>query len=579
MVLKPIAVPSAKPKDESGTGSPRDPVPLYEAMRRTALHNLEFHPRSPIFHAAIGKGSGAIDKEFINHLPTHEQRLFDCSTCKQFMNQWGDLALVDAGTGALTPLFWNASPPEASGVLQVPPYYQDSVEAVARLFVGKKVEGELKVTEDIKALGRAEVGGYKHMHFEFPSEKVEPKPVHGSAPPDTFTLVDMLSRILGDYEHDTVRHAAHLLLDDKLPYADKHKGAIRYLRDLIEGTLARRMADDVAHHNLLYHHAASAFLGCLHSLRSGAVSNLLDWIKEGRSFVSIRLSWEETAGPIKYMRPSAPPSAGNIAAAEKLFEDLGITKEDMEREFLTSEQIPEHGVVWRRPAPRAKESPGLFSQVVPKPGKKAAKGSSMPDVPPTNISFAKFTTTVLPNAAKVEYLVSDPVHPYFFITGRPGTRPLMQWHDETNLASWYIHQYACRASLFNLKPGWTPVPQIVSFPHMWDGRPASHFYSSDNPDQGPFKSHGVRYLICLDGIHDKTGVKGWMLFPTLLKREFHGVRSTIEAFSNTKSIIEAAGMNPIGGLEVDKGRGEMDHRLRVTDGKGAVDTYKIVLFD
>jgi hypothetical protein len=210
----------------------------------------------------------------------------------------------------------------------------------------------------------------------------------------------------------------------------------------------------------------------------------------------------------------------------------------------------------------------------------------MSNVPPTPISFAKFATTILPNAEKVEYLLPNTANAYFFITGHPGTRPLMQWHNEANLASWYtfVSTSPYQVALYDLKPGWTPVPQIISFPHMWNDHPASHFYSStaDGAEKESFKhsSHGIRYLICLDGIRDGLSSGGAMLFPTFLKREFHGVRSTIEAFSNANSVAGGKDAMPIGGVEVAKGASTMEHVFRVMSVRGgAVDSYKIVLFE
>ncbi|KAH0559212.1 hypothetical protein GP486_004278 [Trichoglossum hirsutum] len=573
MVLKRVAGDAtAHPKSAAGTGLPCDPLPLYEAMQR---RNLKKQPKMTVFRVGLGgENPDVVGEEFIAHLPAGEQYLFNCSACKHFMKQWGNLATVDPETGNLTPLFWSGAPPEVG---EAPPaYYQGAVEAVAKLFVGKKVTHEFKVTKETEAIGLPESGGYMHMHFDFPSEMVEPKPMPGFSLPDASMLADMLSRVLEDYDSRIIEQTAHLLLDDKLHYANKHKGAIRYLRDLTEsGALSRRVTDDAARHNLIYHYAASAFMGCLNALRGGAVGSLLSWVKDGWPFDAISSAWNEMAGPSNYMRPSAAPSVGNIASAEKLFADLGITKADLEREFLTSERIPENAFLWRRPVPE--RPPGLFSQVVPKLGKKAAKGS-ISGVPPTSISFVKFATTVLPKAEKIEYHLPKAAYAYFFVTGRPGTRPLMQWHDEANLTSWYTFTVVppYNVNSYALTPGWTSVSQIISFPHMWD-HPAAYYLSPDIESK-PFKHcpHGNIFLVCLDGIHDNTGVTGLSLFPECMKREFHGVRSTIEAYSNANSPAEDKGMAPIGGIGVTTG--EMKHMLRVTDKNGNTDMYNTILF-
>jgi hypothetical protein len=63
--------------------------------------------------------------------------------------------------------------------------------------------------------------------------------------------------------------------EDKLPYADKHKAAIRWLRDLVEKNQLSKVFDNINRHNLLYLAAADSCLRCIHQLRSGCLSTLL----------------------------------------------------------------------------------------------------------------------------------------------------------------------------------------------------------------------------------------------------------------------------------------------------------------
>jgi hypothetical protein len=388
-----------------------------------------------------------------------------------------------------------------------------------------------------------------------------------------------------------VRRTSQLLLEDKLPYADGHKASIRWLLDLKEKKSdALDAANEVAKHNLTHHIAASSFLGCLKQLRSGAVSILLSDVKENKPFQDIERSWNGMTRPLAYMRPTAAPSAGNIAVAEKLFSSLGLTKEDMRREYLTENGIPDSVYIFRDRQCSASTPPkeGIFGHIVPKNApKKSPEQSEIPhkwniDVPPTSMSFSTFARKVLPNAQKIEYRLPDSIGLYYFITGLPGSKPLMQWHGDTNRVSWYTHNTPVNVATHGLHSEWTPVPYIIPFPHLWDGIPATMAFPLSEDMATAFKyyhsKNGFRYLIGLKGIEEPGGLE-LCLFPTLMKSEFHGVRSTIERYSKMGRIEKPPGAAMVGGVEINRSSHKGNHVFRVMDDRGQQGTYEIVLFE
>ena len=126
------------------------------------------------------------------------------------------------------------------------------------------------------------------------------------------------------------------------------------------------------------------------------------------------------------------------------------------------------------------------------------------------------------------------------------------------------------------------MPYIIPFPHLWDGIPATMAFPLSEDTAAAFKyyhsKNGFRYLIALEGIEEPRNSE-LCLFPTLMKSEFHGVRSTIERYSSMGRIERPRGAAMVGGVEIDRSSRKGNHVFRVTDDKGQQGTYEIVLFE
>lgn len=556
--------------------------PLYASMRENATTLLE--SGAPIFHADLGGNNHLLRDAFDSQLPPEHRQEFNCAACHHFLKDYGDLTMIDAKTGDLKPLFWDNDVHDD--------FFRASVKAVAALFRGKKVRKTFAITKKTIKAGKAEAGGFSHMHFDFPTARLRRIEPEGFASATSGELAEMLERVLLENHVSTINKAADLLLEDQLPYASKHKSAIRWLRDLVEKGQLTDVPGGVNRGNLVHLAAAESFLGCIHQLRSGALSTLLEDVGLDLPFSTISRKWTTLVDPIAYMRPTAAPSAGNIAAAERLFGEMDLSKDDLRRKYLLTSDIPDR--VFMYTAVTTHDSPksrGIFNELIPKVKQTIHLSTSTPtddpSIPPTPLTFASFINQIIPTAKSIEYHLSTHPPLQFLITGLPGTVPLMQWHTPTNLVSNYTYDRPQAARRHNLKPGWTPVSAIIPSPQLWEGVPATITLPlSNEPNKGldgdkgkayKHAQHGWRYLVCLEGIEDKSD--SLCLFPTFLRSELHGVRSTIEAYS-AKHAIEGGKRegSMVGGISVDRAKGEMDHLFRVRDEKGRVGRYKVTLF-
>ena len=577
---------------------------------------------SPIFLT----GAFNLYDAFIKALPADMHQEYTCITCRHFVKKFGSLGQV-TNEGELVPLFW-------SGAYDKP--FKTAVAAMASRFEGRKVWAEFKVRQ--KTIGDQEKGGFNHMYMSFPNTRVQEAEFNGFGLPALHELSKMLERILADYDTSVVRRAVKMLEENKLPQADNHKAAARWLLDTHNAEKKLNTSDPVKYHNWISRRAAEAFIRCLSQLRSGALSTLLDDLKAGNSWKVIEHRWKGITDPINYLRPQAAPKEGNILASERLFTQLGLTKEDMRRRFLVGEDIPRNTYIWRasQASTYEKKKPELSifaevkAKITPQPSTKGSDAASSAyeiSEPASTISFTKFVNKILPTAAKLEYRCEDRNTMYFLTTGLKGNKPLMQWHTQDgNQASWYVYHEPDQVDKHGLKKwGWNEVTAVIPLPHLWDGVPLtttfpidadakkenSHIdgdektaeelpaYSAHAPGSQSndsvqtqtltyyHKKNGFRYMFVLSNIIDKKN-NSLCLFPTLLKGEFHGARATIEAYSNAgkkefvegyekKAPTEKGGY--VGGPVVSEDMKKGKHVLRVTDRQGDVGVYEIVVFE
>lgn len=127
----------------------------------------------------------------------------------------------------------------------------------------------------------------------------------------------------------------------------------------------------------------------------------------------------------------------------------------------------------------------------------------------------------------------------------------------------------------------TRVLGIVGFPHIWDS------YDFSDPttafDEARFeaftqKRNGLRFLIVLEEAREQRENLGLCLFPTLMRCEFHGVRGTVEEFSQCIEDPEER-KSIAGGFCVSKLQEKIDFVIGVTMKTGMVGRYRIALFE
>ena len=565
---------------------------VVKLMQRVA----DRRPPGPIFHAKLNVQLNDIFSVFARPFPHGVRtRVYACGTCADFVNKYGDLCTVN-DDGSVTPLFW----PQPGDMANIPPRYVKAVQGIYNLFRGSVPvadEYELEQERHRKlGVGRGRDARFRHLHVVLNGGPLTKGSKDGI---NTSTSSAMLTRILSDYDRKTILHAQHLIYE-KLPHATPHRPVIDFLESVLDAV--EPIMDEIKKQNLVTKFSRMAWVGCLSSLRGGVVGQLLSDVAAGNDHSYIERRWLSMADPHVYLRSTADPLVGNFVQAEKIFHNLGYSKQDLVRYFMTVDQVPESAILWKDTI--AWEGKTVVYPENPLPSSPSSEAPSDAQ----HMSFRSFVCRVLPSAQQVDLWLQPKARLAFFTTGSPGAKPPFQFSSTLNTAAWYLWSKDLPVTQARLKEGWNRVSSILSYPHMWDylsaGEGIDYFdddaweavpaveptaetegvgateASAKKPKPfWPHSRHGVRYVFALQDAQETQRMSA-MLFPAILRAEFHCVRKTIEAFSKEEAIrgpLNALAQQ-VGGVAGGSHRWT-EMLVKVTTVEGFKAVYKLTLFD
>jgi hypothetical protein len=351
---------------------------------------------------------------------------------------------------------------------------------------------------------------------------------------------------LNEFTQPHLETALTLLKTEALYRSEKVLGQAEWLHAL---HVARAAAHGAGKANAVWRAIATAPAGFCHP-RSSMIGTLLEDIAAGKDFGDVSRAFAAKMHPLAYQRPQAAPTAGAIAAAEKVMQQLGAAGA-LARRFA---RVDELRALWR-PTPKKDEAPagGVFGHLKP-------KGAEAPNmsIPAQTMTWDKFQRTVLPSAERIEFLAPSRGSYTALVTAvNAEAPPILQWdrEDARNPVSWYFWNGGSSAASFGLAAGaFVPVEAIAFKPSMWNG---------GNEHQG----QGV--LFVLAGARESKQA-GAALFPEILKAEFHGIRSVLEAYSLGAS-IEGMKEPHAAGVMLTKGDKAWQATVRVWSGGKSLD--------
>jgi len=439
------------------------------------------------------RGDTKPEKKYLSAFVGKARQYHNCHACKEFFRKVGDLYVVDTFG-------------RARHVLSFANYgtYQKAIDRVMG-----SAPTELNPAEVSREMIGIRRDTWEHFAAKFPIVK----DMRATLGDDCNTVMTALTK----WKHRNLLAARYLLENDAdLKERDRYVGQVTWLISL---------------HKLpcIWRAIAEAPEGFCHF---GMLSTLLDDISEGRSGYAAR--WNAKMHPLRYKRPTALPTEGNVQAAEKAL--AGI---DLRRRFAVMSDIQEF--LWKP----ARACACKFADVPRKHGSPATQ---------MNVSGGtrtwNFVREKLAGAKVVEILVPD--HGNFRVL-TAGDEKVFKWD---NTVSSYVWPFGSSCGQFGLSCGWAPVTGIIQMPWSWDGAPER----ADLPDG---------WLALISGACESWKA-GLALFPDILQARFFPYRKTIEAYSSGHYL---EGVGTLVGLGQWKGSVE-SQKLRIDGVEYEVDRYE-----
>lgn len=489
---------------------------------------------------------------FMSKIDSRYHQVHNCRTCAKFFETYGGLVAVEDGGVRVSPM-WDES-------INIPTFYKASVDAVRRAVERASITGvfitdEHRMGDAYTTDHRNPWKGWNHISTTLPTDMV-----YRGRNQTAFQVsaekkqdFETMQRALQEFTLNAVEQAVTLLQSDSLYRSEKCLGVAVWLRDLMLELKGRRTQSKKD--NLLWRAVAKAPAGFCHP-RSSMIGTLLEDIMSGMDFAQVSKRFADKMDPTKYQRPVAPPKAGNIAQAEKVIQNME-SQGSLRRRYA---RLGDLKLFWS-PSSYSRQmhnTNGVFGHLNP-------KTQSM-DAGTITMTWEKFRRQVLPNAAEIKMQVPSQGSFIGLATAVDQySPPILQWDfdDERNQVSWYVYANGSQARSWNLTShDFVRVQGITDQPSMW-GRPI--------PNQGQSS------IVVLEDCYDKRGVSSLCLFPEILKSEYHSIRSTIEAYSNSRK-LEGINSGSAAGLRVETGK-QLDHIFKVTEKNGKQMTYKIDRWD
>ena len=393
----------------------------------------------PLFTTATGDLFDA----FLYTLPQARQKHYDCRACRRFLETYGSLVTV-LTDGTAVPVMWDPA--------TAPPFFAKTVQhlwnmvrhaKITGVFLSRETTWGLASNEDPgRPVGRdglpaKAAGEWHHMAVVPPSSRVLRHSTLSARQVMAERLEDhgMLGRGIGAFPAPVVRQAHTYLKSGHLYRPEKCLGVAEWLLALHASLDAT--SNPSAREGLLWRATATAPGGFCH-VKTTVIGPLLEDVAAGLPFEDIRRKFNAKLDPNAYGHSTAAPTAGNVAAAEKIVATLGAAG-SLERRYARFDELRE--MVWKpreaKSAPIGAKAGGVFGHLL----HREAPTTAQTETPPTVMTWRKFSETVLPSAISIDVQVpaSSARFAALVTAGQQDTPPILQWDsvEKRNPFSWY----------------------------------------------------------------------------------------------------------------------------------------------
>lgn len=479
---------------------------------------------------------------YLDAFPRALRQHYTCHACRRFIDQYGGIVVIGED-GSLGAACWHP--------LAVPDQFIDVATALAVEVERRAVAGTFSAPQT--TLGTPLTGAWTHLFAHLPAKHLHANRLLTPAQISAAVRenVGTVARALAEYPEPVVREALRIFTADAVVRAEKFVAPVQWLLNLHTARAATK--DNRRRDALLWRAVATAPEGFAH-VKASVVGPVLDAIVAGDTFETINRKFSAMLHPLRYQRPTAAPSAGNIAEGERIIETLGLAR-SLERRFA---RLDECETLWTPKTSPAPSAGGVFGHLTPK----GATATPSLTLPAQTMTWEKFARTVLPTAERITLDVPAVGNFMAIVTAaHEDAPPILKWGHPV---SSYVYHCGSRPEQWRLRAGQMhEVTAVVPSPNLWGA--------------APMPQHGESVLLVLAGAVDTRENSGNALFPEILRGDLHAVRATIEAYSQ-RATFSGREQASACGIGYSKGSADRGLTLRVTSG-GSAQTVRIDRWD
>lgn len=363
--------------------------------------------------------------KYLNNLPEEGRWHYNCSACKNFIENYGGLVVIDENANIKSAL-WNEE--------NIPVFFKGAVKALREYVEEREVINVFKTNDMV--VGIPMTGIWEHLNIKLPSNSIciNKSRIDSAGQVMAKKLEDfqMLARALDSYSLYTSRTAVQILNSEALYRGEKTLGVAKWFLELKEITYNTKNQKQI--NNLIWYAVATAPVGFCH-VKSSMIGTLLDDIEMRISFDSVKRRFNEKMNPANYMRSTVAPTVNQATEAEKVVEKLGIAN-SLLRRYAKLEELPKEEFIWKsdntfKEKTEGKKGLSIFANLVKTKDEETLK------LPKTIMTWEKFNRTVLPKAKSIEVRINNQNRLMAMVTASDETAEnILKWD---NTFSWYYH--------------------------------------------------------------------------------------------------------------------------------------------
>ncbi|GIF35740.1 hypothetical protein BC793_102411 [Actinoplanes xinjiangensis] len=350
------------------------------------------------------------------NLRFRERSEYDCSTCRGFVKNFGNVVEIHDGRVRTVWSGVSANDPVFSVVAAAMDEFVGSLP-LSTVFRSTEAQYGTKTTRTLRD-GQVEV--WHHLHGRV--EKRHHVTDVGAARGAFEAAVQVFQRGVAELTQQALDTVVDLIDDNALYRGAEHRRAVTDFRSLRNGWA--QAADGRA---FVFAHAMDPAA----RLRNTVIGTLVQDLSAGVDLEQAVRSFEAKVAPQNYQRPRALITPAMVKAAMKTIDELGI-EESLQRRFARLSDVSVTNVLWVDNDTQSRMKDGIEGLLM----KAATTGSAGPrpgDAKPEEIPVVAFMKDVLPGAATIDLWVANSHEPHFvsLTTGRhPAAPRLFNWDND-----------------------------------------------------------------------------------------------------------------------------------------------------